>query len=600
MVKKDQPKAQENVHLSKGFVKDLVDNIQSGTHMIYVVTDDEVETVKHIKRTIASLNLFYKHTDTKKKLGYYEWNCVDGIQMGNLRECDNPRDEYYNYVMPGKKEKEDFVFDGKAEATNTKEALVALDMFSSRQPKAREHTYNAQIVVFKDIHPNLKDPRLVRKFKNIMLQNNDKETTVRKCFIIVSPIKYIPPELSNLMNIIEWKLPTHDDILDFLKYSAFITDVVDTVPQEIIDKKKKGAVRDVYSKKEVSEIISALAGLSFPEIENIIAVSNIRYLEIVPQFLMEQKKQLIIKNGLLEYYEPSVSMKEIGGMDILKDWISTRKKAFSEEAKKFGVETPRGVMLVGIQGCGKSHMAKAISHLLGLPLVRFDVAKVFSKTVGSSEENIRNVISLIEAVSPCVLMIDEIEKGLAGIQSSNQSDGGTTARVVGTLLSWLNDKTSPVFIVATANNIQQLPPELQRKGRFDEIFFVPLPEESERADIFKIHLEKRGRKASDFKVDLFAKLSDKFSGAECEEVIRAALIEAWDKGEELADQHIVEVIKTLIPLYHTCQEDIEYLYKWAGWDKEKNDGIRARFSSSARKEVSKAKGDNVIEFTKKS
>jgi SpoVK/Ycf46/Vps4 family AAA+-type ATPase len=289
-------------------------------------------------------------------------------------------------------------------------------------------------------------------------------------------------------------------------------------------------------------------------------------------------------------------MGEIGGMEILKQWMSVRKKAFSEEAKKFGVETPKGVMLVGIQGCGKSHMAKAIASTLSLPLVRFDVAKVFSKTVGSSEENIRTVISLIEAVSPCVLMIDEIEKGLAGIQSSNQSDGGTTARVVGTLLSWLNDKTSPVFIVATANNIQQLPPELQRKGRFDELFFVPLPEESERAEIFSIHLRKRNRNPEDFNIAAFAKASEFFSGAECEEAIRAALIDAFDKGEPLSDTHILASIRSLIPLFHTCREDLEYLYKWVGWNKEKKDGIRARFASSARKKAAEAKGSNVILF----
>jgi len=193
-------------------------------------------------------------------------------------------------------------------------------------------------------------------------------------------------------------------------------------------------------------------------------------------------------------------------------------------------------------------------------------------------------------------MIDEIEKGLAGVQSSNESDGGTTARVVGTLLSWLNDKTCPAFVVATANNIRQLPPELTRKGRFDEIFFVPLPEEVERAEIFTIHINKRKRDAKDYAIDKFAALSEKFSGAECEEVIKSALILAFDEGVELADKHIIKSIHDLIPLWKTCQEDLEYLYTWVDWDEDKEDGIRARFASTARKEKAKEEGANLLKF----
>jgi SpoVK/Ycf46/Vps4 family AAA+-type ATPase len=313
---------------------------------------------------------------------------------------------------------------------------------------------------------------------------------------------------------------------------------------------------------------------------------------------MEQKKQLIMKNGLLEYYEPKVGMSEIGGMDLLKDWMSIRARAFGDEAKKFGIENPKGVLLVGIQGCGKSHMAKAIAHTLGVPLLRFDVGKVFSKTVGSSEENVRNVLALIDAVGDCVVMIDEIEKGLAGVQSSNQSDGGTTARVVGTLLSWMNDKTSSAFIVATANDVKQLPPELQRKGRFDELFFVPLPEVEERKTIYEIHITKRGRDASKYNTQLFAEMSDKFSGAECEEAVKSALIIAFNEGTEMEDRHVVKAVHELIPLFKTCEEDLTHLYNWVGWDDDKEDGIRARFASSARKKIAKSKGGNVISFKK--
>jgi len=416
--------------------------------------------------------------------------------------------------------------------------------------------------------------------------------------IIVSGIKNIPLEIQNYVNIIEWRLPTGEEIIDHLKTDEHIEEVVEDASKFRGQSKSAFDYRTKYSKEEVDEMQKSLSGLSIPEIDNIITFSQIRHKEIVPSFLMEQKKQLIMKNGLLEYHDPKIGMDEIGGMDLLKDWVGIRKRAFGEDAKKFGIENPKGVMLVGIQGCGKSHMAKAIAHALSVPLLRFDVGKVFSKTVGSSEENVRNVLALIDAVGDCVVMIDEIEKGLAGVQSSNQSDGGTTARVVGTLLSWLNDKTSSSFIVATANDIKQLPPELQRKGRFDELFFIPLPEAEERKAIFEIHLQKRGRDPKIYNTQAFAEISPNFSGAECEEAIKSALIIAFNEGKQLEDRHVIKAIKELIPLFKTCEEDLKYLYNWVGWDEEKEDGVRARFASSARKKVAKKKGDNVISFTK--
>ena len=209
-----------------------------------------------------------------------------------------------------------------------------------------------------------------------------------------------------------------------------------------------------------------------------------------PKLLSQLKTQHILENSSLELLDTNVHMNIVGGMDTFKNWIKERETAFSKEAQDFGVESPKGVMLVGIQGCGKTLMSRAIASLWGLPLIRFDVAKVFSKTIGSSEENIRNTLATIESLSPCVVQIDEIEKALSGVGSSNMSDGGTTSRVVGTLLSWMQDKNAPAFIIATANDVSQLPPELLRKGRFDEIFFCALPEEKEREDIFKIHIEK--------------------------------------------------------------------------------------------------------------
>jgi len=587
--------------------KDFIDQLNAGIPILYILSSDEEGALLDIRRSIMSLNSEFGSQSTSRTFGLYEWSCSSGTLHGiPSTVLLKKKDQYKNYIN-GSMENKDFVFpppkkvSGPSDpmmATKRLDPLFALTQFEKRLQSEIEGGYRCEVVVLKDFHPYLKNEKVIRKLKEIALMNDESDVEVRRCFVILSSVRVIPVEFQNMVNVIDWGLPDKKEIVDYIKSLGNI---------EIVDKKKEWTRsksfdhKESYTSEEISEIHKSLSGLSIPEIKNIISVSQIKHGEIVPEFLMEQKKQAIIRNGMLEYYDVKENMDDIGGMDCLKEWVRKRKKAFTDKAREFHIEPPKGVMLVGIQGCGKSQMAKAIASVLGMPLLRFDVGKVFSKTVGSSEENIRSVISLIEAVAPCVLMIDEIEKGLAGIQSSNQSDGGTTARVIGTLLQWLSDKTSDVFVVATANNIQQLPPELQRKGRFDELFFVPLPEAPEREEIYNIHLRKRKRDPEKFSVAKFAALSDKFSGAECEEAVRSALILAFNEDEELQDKHVISAIKDLIPLWQTCKEDLKYLYEWVDWDEEKEDGVRARFASTARKEVSKEQGSNVIEFnTKKS
>ena len=568
---------------------DFIDQLRSGTNMMYITTTDEASTLKELRKCVSSLNLDSSSDDHKRTFGYYEWSSTQGIIQGILSDTD----ESYINMLDGKKEKKAYTMEEQAEKPETNDLMQALTFFSRSSPSNQKHNFDCHVIVLKDVHSFFRDNKIIRKIKDIIIQNEDENVVIRRTIVVISPVKNIPIELNNLLSVIEWKLPTQVEVSNFLtNEEQHVLEVVDDSHKL----KKTSGVKTQYAKSELEKIVFSLSGLSLPEIDNVCSLSRMRFGEIMPDFLMEQKKQIILKSGLLEYHDTSSKMSEVGGMDCLKEWVSIRKRAFSKEARDYGIETPKGLLMVGIQGCGKSLLAKAIASVLEMPLLRFDVGKVFSKTVGSSEENIRSVISLIESVAPCVVMIDEIEKGLAGVQSSNQSDGGTTARVIGTLLSWLNDKTCPAFVVATANNIRQLPPELHRKGRFDEIFFVPLPEENERKEIFEIHLRKRNREPEEFNVKAFAELSDKFSGAECEEVIKSALITAFSVGKELDDMHIIRAINEMIPLYRTCQEDLDYLYKWVDWNKEKEDGVRARFASSARKNVSKKQGDNIIRF----
>ncbi|MFM7099726.1 MAG: AAA family ATPase, partial [Verrucomicrobiota bacterium] len=276
-----------------------------------------------------------------------------------------------------------------------------------------------------------------------------------------------------------------------------------------------------------------------------------------------EKRQRIRQSGLLEYCDHGENFGGVGGLDALKGWLSKRALAFTPEARDFGLPAPRGVLLLGVQGCGKSLCAKAVSGLWQLPLLRFDIGRLFSGLVGSSEENMRRAIAVAESVAPAVLWVDEIDKAFAGSQGSGFSDGGTTARVLGTFLTWLAEKSSPVFVVATANDIQHLPAELLRKGRLDEIFFVDLPALAERADILRVHLDRRGRSPAAFDLGALAAAAEEFSGAELEEAIHSALYDAFAGGQELTQDLLMEAIRSTVPLSRTLDHQIRRLREWA-------------------------------------
>ena len=307
----------------------------------------------------------------------------------------------------------------------------------------------------------------------------------------------------------------------------------------------------------------AALGLTYDETKLVISKSLIRHRDFDINTILSEKKAIIRKSGLLEYYESREEFGGVGGLPVLKEWLARRQGAFTQRARDFGLPMPKGILLIGIPGCGKSLTAKAVGALWQMPLLRLDVGKVFSGLVGSSEENIRKVISTAEAVAPAVLWLDELEKGFSGVQSSGSSDSGTTARVFGSFITWLQEKSSSVFVIATANDVSALPPELLRKGRFDEIFFVDMPTEAERVDIFKIHLTKKKRALEDFDLELLARESKGFSGAEVEQVVIAALYDAFFEDDPLTTERLLTSIKQIIPLSLTMKEKIDDLRDWA-------------------------------------
>jgi SpoVK/Ycf46/Vps4 family AAA+-type ATPase len=278
--------------------------------------------------------------------------------------------------------------------------------------------------------------------------------------------------------------------------------------------------------------------------------------------ILEEKRQTIRQTQILDYYPATEQISDIGGLDNLKDWLLKRGTAFSEKARQYGLPYPRGLLLIGIQGTGKSLTAKAIAHHWHLPLLRLDVGRLFGGLVGESESRTRQMIQLAEALAPCVLWIDEIDKAFAGVEG--RSDGGTTSRVFGTFITWMAEKRSPVFVVATANNIQALPPEMLRRGRFDEIFFVGLPSQTERQAIFEVHLSRlRPHSLDQYDMARLAYETPDFSGAEIEQTLVEAMHLGFSQNRDFTTDDILEAASQIVPLARTAQEQIEALQAWA-------------------------------------
>src|SRR6266404_235681 len=395
----------------------------------------------------------------------------------------------------------------------TKDPLMALDQVIEQVEPA--------IFIFKDFHPFLtrNNFAIVRKLKEIALHLKNSFKTI----ILISPVMEIPTELEKEITVLNYPLPARDDL------SALLDKI-------IADVKQFKQVKIELDDSGRDRLLQAALGLTLGEAENVFAKIIVKEQRLSGDHIDEvfaEKQQIIRKSGLLEYYAANEDFDSVGGLSVLKEWLNKRVVAFTAEAQAFGLPPPKGILLLGVQGCGKSLCAKAVSRLWQLPLLRFDMGRMFGSLVGSSEENVRRAIAVAESVAPAVLWVDEIDKAFAGSQGSGISDGGTTARVFGTFLTWLSEKTAPVFVVATANDISQLPPELLRKGRLDEIFFVDLPSSAERTEVFNIHLAKRGRDPARFDLGALAEAAKDFSGAEIEEGINSALYDAFYARHEL-------------------------------------------------------------------
>jgi ATP-dependent 26S proteasome regulatory subunit len=402
------------------------------------------------------------------------------------------------------------------------------------------------VFVLKDFHPYLKDSRVIRLLRDLAVRIRGKAQTL----ILLGPSLNLPPELEKDVTVIDYPLPNAEDV----------NAVLDQVIASVKDNPK---VDSSLSPEARELLVKSALGLTLDEIEAAFARSLVERKKFDVEVILEEKQQIIRKSGLLEYYPAQNSLGDVGGMELLKEWLDKRTQSFTDKARAFGIPAPKGILLLGVQGCGKSLLAKAVAAEWNLPMLKLDVGRIFGSLVGQSEENIRRAIRTAESVAPCILWADELEKGFAGIQGSGVSDSGTTARVFATFLTWMQDKTAPVFLIATANDVSALPPEMLRKGRFDEIFFVDLPDLDERQQIFKIHLSKRKRDPANYDLGKLADATKGFSGAEIEQVVVGALFSAFDEERELSEEDLITEAKSVVPLSVMMREDIEELRTWA-------------------------------------
>ncbi|OCA87836.1 ATPase [Bacillus sp. FJAT-27225] len=489
--------------------------------------------------------------------------------------------------------------DGHKGREETKNPLKALQYIENYSDPA--------IFILKDFHVYFgsngrqADVQVIRKIRDLLPLL--KQSPSPKNVIFVSPTLVLPNDLQKDVTIVDFDLPSFREINDVLDEMIYANE-------------RSGRIQFDLKPEEKERLAKAALGLTLHEAENAFARAMVQdgRLDVSDvEIILEEKRQNIKKSGILEFIKSDLKIEDVGGLENLKRWLKKRNKSWLDSAEKYGLPAPKGVLITGVPGCGKSLIAKSVSAMWHLPLLRLDIGKIFSGIIGSSEENMRKAIQTVEAISPSILWIDEIEKGFSGLGQSG--DSGTSSRIFGTFLTWMQEKTKPVFVVATANNIHSLPAELLRKGRFDEIFFVDLPTKKERMDIFKLHIDKRltdpdviGRFEWDHSVlEQLASLTEGYVGAEIEQVVITALFEAFSEDRSIEYTDFEKAIANTVPLSITQAEQIRGIREWANVravaatpkeDRTEYDSLKDSAAPVAPKsdDVKSARGGRALDF----
>jgi AAA+ superfamily predicted ATPase len=505
--------------------------IGSSTPIVVMETVEEMRAVRLVRVACSALGL-----------ATFEWSVASG-----LMRCGSDIGEV---VANG------FDLAGDSHGTHAGSDLAenAKALYNSREPAQMlgnlEGISIEATFILKDLHRHMDDPVVVRRLRDV----GQKFSTNRRTVILTAPKIQIPAELAGLVEFLDLPLPDRQRLRQILDETLVRISKTHTL-QRKLDANGMDAIAD------------NLRGLTEEEAERAVSQALVARYALSPEVVtdvLEAKKALLKRSEMVEFVEAGDTLANVGGLENLKHWLGLRRGAWEDAAREFGLEPPHGVIILGVQGCGKSLCARAVAGQWKLPLVKFDTSAVYDKYIGETEKRIRKVFQVAEGLAPCVLWIDELEKVFAGSGADSASaDAGVSSRLLAAFLSWMQDRKAAVFVAATCNNVTVLPPELIRKGRFDELFFVDLPTQAERKQIFSIQLARRKRNPEDFDLERLSAAAKGYSGAEIDAAVQGALYAAYSEKTPLSTRSLVDALAQTVPLSTTRAEEIEALREWA-------------------------------------
>jgi len=537
--------------------------INSSTPILVMETSEEMRAVHLVRTACAELNM-----------ATFEWSIADGLVRSGSNtptehkpESRSDKSAGWTKVNAGTLAQPHTVLSpGGGEGDRLTRAVMSSmgseaataassgSIYNTREPVqalANMESMTVEAVfILKDFHRHLDDPVVVRRLRDV----GQKFSANRRTVILTAPELTVPPELIKLVEYFDLPLPDRDRLHEIVK-------------ETFTRLSKTYSLKLQLDAAGVDSIAANLRGLTEEEAERATSQALVTRYALCPETItdvLDAKKQLLRHSGMLDFVEASDNLAGVGGLENLKHWLGQRRGAWEDSAREFGLEPPRGMIILGVQGCGKSLCARAVAGEWKLPLVQFDTSAVYDKYIGETEKRIRKVFQVAESLAPCVLWIDELEKVFAGSgPDSASADAGVSSRLLASFLSWMQDRKSPVFVAATCNNVTVLPPELIRKGRFDELFFVDLPNPAERKQIFSIQLTKRKRTPAEFDLDNIAAAAKGYSGAEIDAAVQGAMYAAYAEKTPLTTQHVLNAIAQTVPLSTTRSEEIAALRVWA-------------------------------------
>lgn len=503
---------------------DLINSIKSRKSCIWIKTQEESLTIKDI-RQISMINL--------PKANIVIWSQTEGATIYN--SVDNS--------SSGKSIK-------KLASIDNLFSFIKLNTYGGTDNNDKVVKPEPNIFILRDYNNLFNDPKSIRFIRDLKEYHKQKEAY--NPIIILSQIDNIPTQLTRLFKLIDYGLPNRSEIL------SCMNETINNIKAVSLKQNKQCKIP---TQEELNNLVNSCLGLTIQEIQETVIESFIKFKEANLDFITQKKIESIQKSGVLDYKIPNTTLEDIGGNEVIKQWLLEMKELFSDEAKEFGLKKPKGYLSVGVPGAGKTCLAEAFAGTMHMPLLSLSMGRIMSRFVGESERKIMQALDVAKASAPCVLLIDEVEKALGGINSSNNTDGGVTARVFMEILKFLNDNDYGVYIIMTSNDVSQLPPELTRQGRLDAKWFFDFPKENERKEIFKIHFSKYNKEINSDLLDLAVSKTNNFTGAEIQEIVKNTIRKSFirfkkDNNDKLKEEDITSAINEIIPISKTSKESI--------------------------------------------